>query len=968
LIAACSSSEEARPRDGAAADLSDTSDLLAPADDCDGGCVDLAVGDGPDDASVPPPLAHLAFDAPAVKSDIGSTAPVVVTVHNDGAVPATQLAVTTAPMAPFAFAGGAYPGTSGSCGTSLGNGDSCVANLTFTPTATGAAPNATWTLSYFDGQGMKSLTVTMTATGLRAGTLDPGFGKAGQQLTDFNIRSVTNGYYTGAAVQPDGKLLVSGSATTPSTGEHANCFVARFSASGQLDTGFGINGTVNVHPSNNSCAIGGILPLGDGRILVGGSRDSYSLFAMRLNADGSLDPTFGSGGIGTISAAGSTAPAGMLVRAGGQILIGAASSTLGYVIGQLNSDGTVDNGFGTSGLSKGSGSAPVFGAMTTDDNDEIIIAGRDTFYVVSHFYVGRLTAKGVFDKAFTTPNIYNASTVGAATSVYAAGNRVLAAGIATSSSAVPVLVRFVDRGSVGGVDAGDNDGMADTTFNGTGVLALNNIGSDNYAVINGARWSSNDVYLSGYARSSGHFDGFVAHFSLDGVPDANFGTSGVALHDFAPGADDQIFAATPTSTGVIAVGSGASPVFARFSATGQLDNTFVPSTAVTLSGGGYFNIDDDSVMGVDLQSDGKIIVSGGTTNANAGLVRFNADGSLDDAFGTHGREALAIPSLFVAASTIGPNILAAGNDEAGHLMLARLHASDGSLDTSYHSTGMSTVLVPGAQTNSIEGRSAVIGSDGSAYVGASAYISAMSTYAWVLGHFGSDGSPDTAFNGSGVLVVTPSGNDDEMNQIALDGSGRLLATGTMGPQATLSRYTAGGVFDSGFNGGSPIHPTLNADYAVSTAMAVTGSQIWLLVSVYSSASATSKLGHDGGDCVLLRYGNTGSLDMSFQSSGQLVIDWGGADTCDRIAVGPDGKLVIAGFSGPKNGTQSQVITRLNPDGSIDSNFGTAGVTRTSTADLHDCVLALAPNGTIYAATAALNQLYGYQLDLLSYLY
>jgi uncharacterized delta-60 repeat protein len=107
------------------------------------------------------------------------------------------------------------------------------------------------------------------------------------------------------AVQPDGKIVWVGAGQIPGDTNTADNFaVARFTATGALDPTFGAGGLASSSfPAEPvSDAANTVLIQPDGKILVGGqagiSRRSIELFAamLRLNADGSLDTTFGTGG------------------------------------------------------------------------------------------------------------------------------------------------------------------------------------------------------------------------------------------------------------------------------------------------------------------------------------------------------------------------------------------------------------------------------------------------------------------------------------------------------------------------------------------------------------------------------------------------------------------------------------------------------------------------------------------------
>jgi uncharacterized delta-60 repeat protein len=95
-------------------------------------------------------------------------------------------------------------------------------------------------------------------------------------------------------------------------------------------------------------------------------------------------------------------------------------------------------------------------------------------------------------------------------------------------------------------------------------------------------------------------------------------------------------------------------------------------------------------------------------------------------------------------------------------------------------------------------------------------------------------------------------------------------------------------------------------------------------------------------------GAPGDLDPGFNGTGKRVIDSGGDDTANAVAIQPDGKIVIAG-SGPTHGF---TITRLNRDGSLDLGFGGSG-TGTKSFDFGGNAtanaLALAPDGKIVVA-------------------
>lgn len=184
-----------------------------------------------------------------------------------------------------------------------------------------------------------------------SGRLDSTFGNGGVVSTDFQA-ALSVDEARDLAIQGDGKIVVAGRTTTVDTG--ADRFaLARYHANGSLDATFGTGGRqiTAIGPWSDATDVE---LLADGRILVGGSSDGNYAVARYLAAGG-LDPTFGSGGVST----GPEVPegyfwgTGMALQANGKILVCArvqmvdGSENFGLV--RLNADGSLDATFGTGG-------------------------------------------------------------------------------------------------------------------------------------------------------------------------------------------------------------------------------------------------------------------------------------------------------------------------------------------------------------------------------------------------------------------------------------------------------------------------------------------------------------------------------------------------------------------------------------------------------------------------------------------
>src|SRR5215468_3450092 len=191
------------------------------------------------------------------------------------------------------------------------------------------------------------------------GTLDAGFGVGGKVTTDF-----FDGYDVGSGVviQADGKIVVGG---TVGTNPFADFGLARYNSNGTLDTTFGTGGKVNAsffdpisggHISANAYSLA-LQP--DGKIVQSGEaniKGGNSFGLVRYNSNGTLDPTFGSGGKVTTDffAPGQTIsfafansitiqPDGKIIAAGDSGI----NEAHDFVLARYNSDGTLDPTFGT---------------------------------------------------------------------------------------------------------------------------------------------------------------------------------------------------------------------------------------------------------------------------------------------------------------------------------------------------------------------------------------------------------------------------------------------------------------------------------------------------------------------------------------------------------------------------------------------------------------------------------------------
>ena len=94
----------------------------------------------------------------------GSNTDKTFTVTNSGAVSATSVSDGGTLAAPYAYKGGSYPGTGGTCGASVAAAGTCTVVVTYSPSAVGVT-NSTLTLNYNNGASGTSTNRALTGTG-----------------------------------------------------------------------------------------------------------------------------------------------------------------------------------------------------------------------------------------------------------------------------------------------------------------------------------------------------------------------------------------------------------------------------------------------------------------------------------------------------------------------------------------------------------------------------------------------------------------------------------------------------------------------------------------------------------------------------------------------------------------------------------------------------------------------------------
>jgi uncharacterized delta-60 repeat protein len=415
-------------------------------------------------------------------------------------------------------------------------------------------------------------------------------------------------------LQPDGKIVVAGR-TSPESGS-----LARLNADGSLDMGFGSGGFVIDHRLPGFQA----LALAPNGRTIGAAPGGFQL--ARYLPDGSPDPSFAGGGIGGTAEAdqvhfiyGSYGPSAVLVQPDGGIVVGGTRQ----VNGGGASEGWVKRYDASGLLADAVGHIPLPGGPATDSGLTDLAAAPDGSLVgVGWFYPG------------------------------------------TPAETEPLLARFVP-GSGTDYDAsfGSGAGLVRPTFQVRERFRTH---------LQAVEISGDKVFVAG--GTAGTF--LLARYNPDGTRDSSFGDAGFAAPEIAGPADDSSkHGFEPASTwardisvatgGAALVGGGTSqwgvwtsskngtfcaecpqPMLAKFDADGHLDGGFGSGGLLRLA-----KPDGSTFVGeveqVATLGDGKYLVEGSIPTAaiesKPWVARLNADGSYDRGFGDEGLMELRFP-------------------------------------------------------------------------------------------------------------------------------------------------------------------------------------------------------------------------------------------------------------------------------------------------------------------------------------
>jgi uncharacterized delta-60 repeat protein len=422
---------------------------------------------------------------------------------------------------------------------------------------------------------------------LSAGQLDPTFGVAGKVLT--SVQSPANERASAVVVtQTDGKIVAVGASYSPFSDPTA-LVVARYNADGSLDSNFASGGidrydrSTGLFLSPKAVSVDGF-----GRLLVAGTIGG-GFAVVRLNADGTPDVNFGTGGramvgfsrfvsgFGVVSD--NTFVTGEALDSSGRVVVmGMVSPRFGtgaqFAVARLNTDGTPDSNFGTGGkVTIDFGREAYFSPDSTsgvaiDPAGRIVVAGAFDYGL--GVGVARLNADGSLDGSFGTGGKTTLGSFGGAADLALdPAGHIVVAGTYNPPPGVGNVFAVARLNGDGSLDGAFGDGGKTTLSFGNGYshdlagrMAIDSAGR--IAVVGSTDAPSGNYLATAFA---------VALFKPDGCPDVDFGIGGKVTTHLGSGS-------SPTRDVAAGVSFDASGRLVVAGTTYGDGNTFVAEFAV----------------------------------------------------------------------------------------------------------------------------------------------------------------------------------------------------------------------------------------------------------------------------------------------------------------------------------------------------------------------------------------------------
>lgn len=296
------------------------------------------------------------------------------------------------------------------------------------------------------------------------------------------------------------------------------------------------------------------------------------------------------------------------------------------------------------------------------------------------------------------------------------------------------------------------------------------------------------------------------------------------------------------------------------------------------------------------------------------------------------------------------------------------YAQPGAMDVTFGTTGKTQTDFAGYTD---VGRAIALQTDGKIVVAGGAGGPIGAFYPVGLARYNSNGILDNTFNGNGKVSTVPSTSDHGTAYgVAIQPDGKIVATGSIGPEVYVVRYNGNGKMDSTFGANGNVKfaigygmdvriaqngkilvaiqagdgklnvGRLNTNGIIDSTFGVSGNAS-IMVGDWSEAFAMevqsdgkivvagyAKIGASGKYFGLARFHASGVVDSSFGTNGGVAVNMGDDDAqAESVTIQPDGKIVAVGQSvNYSDGTNGDfALLRVNANGTADNTFGTGGI-------------------------------------------
>jgi uncharacterized delta-60 repeat protein len=382
------------------------------------------------------------------------------------------------------------------------------------------------------------------------GDLDATFGTGGK--VSLNFTSAVDLLRTDTIVQPDGKILV---ASNHWTGSSLLLSVIRLNETGGLDAAFGSGGVFQTGFGGIFSAAGALALQADGKILVGGVANAgtspdANFALLRINPNGTLDASFGSGGkiitpfnpgFNDFVQSLAVQPDGKIVAAG--YSVNGFETQSYFAVARYHANGSLDASFDGDGkLIATAGNRPINDgyALALQTDGKIVIGGgaEEEVLAQSEFAVIRLNPDGGFDTTFDFDGKAQIPVAGQAEAIHDLK-------IQTDGKIVAAGYSDTDLTGNGNDDFAvirlNPDGAPDTSFDGDGKTVFSFAPQNEIEQAWGVEVQPNGkIFVSGFSGKADPNNQFpildaafaTVRFNADGTPDQFFGENGAVRTAF----------------------------------------------------------------------------------------------------------------------------------------------------------------------------------------------------------------------------------------------------------------------------------------------------------------------------------------------------------------------------------------------------------------------------------------------------